>query len=151
MLHFQRVFRKLHYSSCPRYENSEESLALMMKIVPPAWLLAHTIQISVVLKNWSNSRGFSMLPVVIGTSRLVDAENSPGFQIMQRYENILYEDQFEDSKQFVVSLEEALKVVLDAGQSSVFDEDRNGNTLLYVRGPDATPPDSTKFDILTHD
>lgn len=133
MLHFKRVFRKRHYSSCPRFTSSDESLEYTIKVVPPTWLLSHTIHISLVLRNWSNGRGFSIAPVVIGTSRVVDPNISPGFQTVRKYGDLLESSDFENSTKFVESLNRSLRDVLSAGQSSPLDEDRHGNTLLYVR------------------
>lgn len=132
MLHFKSVFRKRHYSSCPKFRSSDESLEYTIKLVPPTWLLSHTIHLSLVLRNWSNSRGFSIAPVVIGTSRIVDPNTSPGFQTIRAYKDHLESHRFENSTKFVESLEKSLRDVLSAGQSSALDEDRDGNTLLYV-------------------
>lgn len=133
MLHFKSVFRKQHYSSCPKFKSSDESLEYTVKVVPPTWLLSHTIHLSLVLRNWSNGRGFSIAPFIIGTSRVVDPNTSPGFQTVRRYEGLLESFHFENSTKFAESLERALRDVLSAGQTSPLDEDRDGNTLLYVR------------------
>ena len=132
MLHFKRVFRKRHYSSCPKFASSDESLEYTIKVVPPTWLLSHTIHLSLVLRNWSNGRGFSIAPAVIGTSRIIDPNISPGFQAMRKYEDLLESRHFENSTKFVESLDRSLRDVLSTGQSFPLDEDRHGNTLLYV-------------------
>lgn len=132
MLHFKTVFRKQHYSNCPKFRSSDESLEYAIKVVPPTWLLSHTINLSLVLRNWSNGKGFSIAPVVIGTSRIVDPNTSPGFQTVRQYEDLLESLHFENSTEFVESLERSLRDVISAGQSSPLDEDRYGNTLLYV-------------------
>lgn len=133
ILHFKSVFRKQHYSSCPRFKASDESLEYMIKFVPPAWLLSHTINLSLVLRNWSNGRGWSIAPVVVGTSRIVDPDISPGFQTVRAHRDLYGSGHFENSANFVNSLDRSLRRVLSAGQSSSLDEDRDGNTLLYVR------------------
>lgn len=133
MVHFKSVFRKQHYSSCPKFKNSDESLEYTIKVVPPTWLLSHTINLSLQLRNWSNGRGFSVAPLIVGTSRIIDPNTSPGFQTVRRYEGLLESKHFENSIQFFESLEKSLRDVLSAGQSSPLDEDRDGNTILYVR------------------
>lgn len=132
MLHFKRVFRKRHYSGCPKFRSSDESLEYTIKVVPPTWLLSHTIHLSLILRNWSNGRGSSIAPVVIGTSRIVDPNSSPGFQTVRAYKDLLESCHFETSAKFVESLDRSLRDVLSTGQSSPLDEDRDGNTLLYV-------------------
>lgn len=133
MLHFKSVFRKQHYSNCPKFRVSDESLEYTIKIVPPTWLLSHTISLSLVLRNWSSGRGWAIAPVVIGTSRIVDRSVSPGFQTVRAHMDLLESPHFENSTKFVESLERSLRDVLTTGQSSPLDEDRDGNTLLYVR------------------
>lgn len=133
MLHFKSVFRKQHYSSCPKFRVSDESLEYTIKVVPPTWLLSHTINLSLVLRNWSSGRGWAIAPVVIGTSRIVDPNISPGFQTVRAHKDLLESRHFENSTKFVESLDQSLRDVLSAGQSSALDEDRDGNTLLYVR------------------
>lgn len=132
MLHFKSVFRKRHCSSCPKFRSSDESLECTIKVVPPTWLLSHTVNLSLVLRNWSNGKGFSIAPVVIGSSRIVDPNISPGFQTVRQYEDLLESRHFENSTKFVKSLESSLRDVLSTGQSCPLDEDRYGNTLLYV-------------------
>lgn len=133
MMHFKSVFRKRHYSSCPKFRSSDESLEYTIKVIPPTWLLSHTIHLGLVLRNWSNGRAFSIAPIVIGTSRIVDPNISPGFQTVRAYANFLETRHFETSTTFVESLERSLRDVLSTGQTSPLDEDRDGNTLLYVR------------------
>lgn len=133
MLHLKSVFRKQHYSSCPKFRISDESLEYTIKVVPPTWLLSHTINLSLVLRNWSNGKGLSIAPVVIGTSRVVDPNISPGFQTVRAHSNLLESPRFENSTKFVESLDRSLRDVFGTGQSSPLDEDRDGNTLLYVR------------------
>lgn len=132
MLHFKSVFRKRHYSSCPKFTSSDESLEYTIKVIPPTWLLSHTIHLSLVLRNWSNGRGFSIAPLIIGTSRIVDPSTSPGFQTVRAYLDHLNSHRFRSSTMFVESLDKSLRDVISTGQSSPLDEDRDGNTLLYV-------------------
>jgi hypothetical protein len=44
-LHFRKVFRRQHYRQCPKSKTSETSLEFLMKIIPPTWLLSHTIHL----------------------------------------------------------------------------------------------------------
>ncbi|KAG6365656.1 hypothetical protein INS49_007267 [Diaporthe citri] len=110
---------------------ADESLEYTIKVVPPTWLLSHTIHLSVVLRNWSSGREFSIAPVVIGTSRIVDPNTSPGFQTVRAYEELQGLHHFQNITKFMESLEKSLRGVLSAGQGSPLDEDRDGNTLLY--------------------
>ncbi|KAH8586825.1 hypothetical protein B0O99DRAFT_748061, partial [Bisporella sp. PMI_857] len=52
MLHFKRVFVRHHYQECPKSKNSDKNLEYMLRIVPPLWLLRHTINLSIIVHNW---------------------------------------------------------------------------------------------------
>lgn len=131
-LHFRKVFKRYHSRHCPKFTCSENSLVYMMRIVPPSWLLRHTINLSIVVRNWSTHTGFSISPLVIGTSRLVDRTNSPSFLAIQRTWNQLDRSGFENSPTVIDTLKTTLGELFISQQASPLDEDCYGNTLLSV-------------------
>lgn len=140
-LHFRRTFRRRHYACCPKAKNSEETLEYTMKIVPPTWLLCHTIHLGLTIRNWSTTNGFSMSPVVFGHSRVVVAELSPAFEAIRKcyilinQQNHAYrfgQQVIVDSPEVVKSLHLTLRDMFESGTASVLDEDVYGDTLLSM-------------------
>ncbi|CAA9961930.1 Arp Ankyrin repeat [Pyrenophora teres f. maculata] len=64
-LRITRTFRAQHFSYCPRYKNSKQSLEVMMQIVPSWWLYA--INIGTQVNNWSTRGQFAISPIVVDT------------------------------------------------------------------------------------
>lgn len=132
LLHFRKVFKRHHYRHCPKSKFSENSLEFMMRIIPPSWLLLHTINLSIVCRNWSTHGGFSISPLVIGTNRLVDRTKSPTFLTVQRTWEKLEFSGFENDLTVIDALKTTLRELFMSQQASPLDEDCLGNTLLWV-------------------
>ena len=71
--------------------------------------------------------------MVIGTSRVVDSNLSPGFLAIRNVEGKLKKVLWRGSKRRITNLKETLEDLFDNGAASPFDTDCNGNNLLYVR------------------
>lgn len=141
ILHFRKVFRRRHFASCPRSKTSEDSLEYMMSIVPPKWLLSHTIRIGFSLRMRAVNNSFSIAPIVFGVSRVIDRRTSPAFQLLENFESdhLRYSSARRDfysitvpGPETVVMLEGSLRDLFNGGLSSPADEDTTGNTVLYV-------------------
>lgn len=139
MIHFQRIFRRQHYSTCPRYKTSDQSLEYTLKLVPPTWLLSRTVEFSLFLREAHDGRLCSFSPLIFGTSRLVDRDTSPGFRLVDRYRKKFKETEVVEVRgsmkipnHLLESFGRSLKDLLDDGSCSVLDQDRDGRTLLYV-------------------
>lgn len=142
ILHFRKVFRRRHFASCPRSKTSEDSLEYMMKIVPPKWLLSHTIYLGFSMRMRAVDRAFSIAPIVLRASRVVDRRTSPAFQLLEKFESNYFHfspaspgllTTFPAGPGSVTTLESSLRDLFDGGLSSPADEDATGNTILYVR------------------
>lgn len=141
ILHFRKVFRRRHFSTCPRYKTSEDSLECVMRIVPPKWLLSHTIHLGFCMRMRAVSHAFSIAPIILGASRIIDKSVSPAFQLLENFESNLRHDDTSDRPSafthpgpgIVTTLENTLRDLFDSGLSSPADEDATGDTILYVR------------------
>lgn len=142
ILHFRKVFRRRHFASCPRSKTSEDSLEYMMRIVPPKWLLSHTIHLGFSIRMRAVSHAFSIAPIVLGSSRIVDKRVSPAFQLLENFDSNHGCLQSASSKVYtflrpgpgvVATLESSLRNLFHGGLSSPADEDETGDTVLYVR------------------
>jgi len=133
ILRFTRTFRTQHFSYCPDYHISEQSLEVTMQLVPPSWLVSHTIDVGTRVRNWSTMNPFSISPIVIGTSRLVDANTSPAFRAIEKAKEELYRSG--QHHLLIPQLQATLKQFFDDREASVLDTDSNGNTLLNVCCP----------------
>jgi hypothetical protein len=137
ILRFTRTFRIQHFSYCPHYQISEQSLEITMQIVPPSWLLCSTVDFGTHVKNWSTRKNFSISPVVIGTSRLVDRDSSPAFRAIRDCREELISLIWKNARQhhvLIPELQRTLQRLFENGESSVIDTDSNGRTLLNVSG-----------------
>ena len=134
ILRFTRTFRTQHFSYCPDYRNSEQSLEVTMQIVPPSWLLHHTIDFGTRVRNWSTMNQFSISPIVVGTSRLVDSKKAPAFLAIANTRWELRDRRQDGQPHFtsVPQLQSTLQRLLDNGEASVLDTDIYGRTLLSV-------------------
>ncbi|KAI4657051.1 uncharacterized protein J4E79_007667 [Alternaria viburni] len=136
ILRFTRTFRTQHFSYCPDYRNSEQSLEVTMQIVPPSWLLYHTIDFGTRVRNWSTMNQFSVSPIVIGTSRLVDSQMSPAFLAIANTDNELSELKHPQltcrHPHVVAQLHNTLQRIFDDGEASALDVDSDGRTVLNV-------------------
>ena len=132
IVHFRRVFRRHHYRTCPKSKVAGESLELMMEIIPPSWLLGHTINISIAFGNWRTGRGFSFSPIVVGTRRIIDPQKSASFTAIRNCRELLLADSFANSSASIKALHNTLKNFFQDGQASPLDEDERGNTALLV-------------------
>ncbi|KAL1800772.1 hypothetical protein ACET3X_001114 [Alternaria dauci] len=128
ILRFTRTFRAQHFSYCPDYRISEQSLEITMQLVPPIWLFSHTVNLSTHVRNWSTMGPFSISPIVVGTSRLVDPMTSPAFRAIARTIDELW-----DNGQHHVSiprLQNTLQALFNDHEASALDTDSNGDTIL---------------------
>ncbi len=132
MLHFVRTYKNAHYSFCPKFKTSKKSLELIMKIVPPGWLLAQTINLGFRIKNQNMKRSFSINPLVIGTDRLVDPGQSPAFQAVRKARGELTDSRFLDSPACLEVLRKTLQHHFQNQRASAMDQDCAGRTLLSV-------------------
>jgi len=130
ILRFTRTFRTQHFSYCSYYRNSEQSLEITMQFVPPSWLVSHTINMGTRVQNWSTMECFSISPIVIGTSRLVDPNMSPAFRAIANTKEELYKTGLH--RLLIPRLQATLQDLFDEKEASVLDTDSNGNTLLNV-------------------
>jgi hypothetical protein len=136
VLRFTRTFRTQHFSYCPDYRDSEQSLEITMQIIPPSWLLCSTIDFGTHVKNWSTRKNFSMSPVVLGTSRLVDGDSSPAFRAIRDCREELKRLTWKARQHHVriTELQCTLQRLFEDGKASVIDTDSNGRTVLNVSG-----------------
>jgi hypothetical protein len=140
-LHFRKVFRRQHYRQCPKSKTSETSLEFLMKIIPPTWLLSHTVHLGFSFQSCNLQRSWKISPLVVGTARLVDSSKSPAFRAIKETWPLIYSETGLQPAH-ISALERTLKDMFECHQASVFDEDGNGNTLLYVRGVSIDMPES---------
>jgi hypothetical protein len=101
-----------------------------MQLVPPSWLLFHTINIGTCVRNWSTLNPFSVNPIVIGTSRLVDPKTSPAFRAVAVTIEELWEG--EHYRISIPRLQNTLQDLFDAEEALALDVDNDGNTVLNV-------------------
>ncbi|CAN9115910.1 unnamed protein product [Alternaria alternata] len=128
ILRFTRTFRTQHFSYCPDYLISEQSLEITMQLVPLSWLLSHTINVGTRVRNWSTVNPFSICPVVVGTSRLVDSKTSPAFRAIV---NTIKElSQGEQHHVSIPRLQNTLQDLFDEKEASVLDINNDGTTIL---------------------
>jgi hypothetical protein len=132
MLHFKRSFRTNHHSHCPRYVTSDQSLELMARLLPPSWLFARSIDVSLQVRYWPTNKSFSISPIVIGSSRLVDTAKSLAFQAFFNTREKLKQSGFEQSAIYLPDLQAALHHLYQTQKASPFDQDYLGNTILHV-------------------
>lgn len=104
-----------------------------MTILPPTWLFVHTINLSMAFRHWGSMGGWSISPIVLRTSRLVDASKSPAFQAVNKTWKLLQSTNYENGYLRLKELEGTIRNLFENHQASARDEDCNGNTLLYVR------------------
>lgn len=130
-LYFTRTFRSQHFSFCPRYQNSEQSLEFKVHMVPPSWLLSCTINLGIQVKNWWTFKPLSISPIVIGTSRVVDSRTSPGFRAIMDAKRAVYCTG--QHHIYIPKLQHTLRDLFDQQKASSLDIDSNGRTLLNVR------------------
>jgi len=133
ILRITQTFRTEHFSYCPDYRSSEQSLEITMQIVPPSWLLYHTIDFGTHVRNWSTMSPFSISPMVVGTSRLVDSKTSPAFRAIK--DTIQQVDRLHwhtSGSGLIPQLQSSLQQLLENGEASIFDADSNGRTILNV-------------------
>lgn len=69
---------------------SEDSLEYMMKVVPPKWLLSHTIHLGFSLRMRAFNHGFSIALIVFSTSRVVDRRASTAFKLLNNFDEHQY-------------------------------------------------------------
>jgi hypothetical protein len=130
ILRFTRTFRAQHFSYCPEYRVSEQSLEVTMQLVPPIWLFSNTVNLGTRIRNWSTMKPFSISPIVVGTSRLVDPKTSPVFRaITETIEELWENGQHHIS---IPRLQNTLQDLFDNNEASVLDIDDDGNTVLNV-------------------
>ena len=131
ILRFTRTFRTQHFSYCPDYHISEQSLEITMQLVPPSWLLPYAINVGTHVRNWSTVNPFSICPIVVGTSRLVDSKTSPAFLAIA----ITLDELWENGQHHVSipRLQHTLQNLFNDRKASVLDTDSNGDTILSVR------------------
>jgi hypothetical protein len=131
-IHFRRTFRH-HLSWCPQYGITGNSFEMRIAFVPPSWLLAHTLNLSFKLKGWRLSKGVELSPMVIETSRLVNASIPLGFRAVSNARDKLRSTGFADSANCMATLRSILEALLENHKASTLDEDRDGNTLPSIR------------------
>jgi hypothetical protein len=130
---FSRTSRTQHYSFCPEYAMSEQSFELTTHLVPPPWLLSYTISLGFQVNNWHTMKPFSICPIVVGTNRLVDRQNSPAFRALQTAQG-----KWGREMAHLISIEtfhSTLEELFDQQEASALDVDRGGRSLLYVSIP----------------
>lgn len=131
ILHFKRVFVRHHHRQCPKSQNSDRSLEVMMKIIPPPWLLRYTINLSMVVHNWRVGQGFKISPIVVGAQRTVCRDKSLSFRAIENTRKKL-EDDFKKSPLYIKDLINTLKDLFDTQKASALDVGARGVTLLHV-------------------
>ena len=104
-----------------------------MEIIPPTWLLAHTVIFSLKLNAWRSYKGISISPIVIGTRRLVDRAHSPMFRAIFDTKEKLTVSNFKNANSIIAGLHTTIKNILEYREASALDEDDDRNTLLSVK------------------
>lgn len=145
-VHFRKVFRRYHYHRCPKSKTSETSLEYVMTILPPVWLLGHTINLSMAFRSWGSTGGWSISPTLL-TSRVVDSSQSPAFQAIRHTWKLLDSTGAKEVHIRLKILENTTEDLFQNNQASARDEDCHANTLLSVR--DATNVNLPSTDIST--
>ena len=107
-----------------------------MQIVPPSWLLYRTIDFGTQVRNWSTMNQFSITPIVIGTSRLVDSQTSPAFCAIEDIRKEIMElrqaGRYFGQQHMPTQLHYTLRRLFDNAEASVLDVDSDGRTVLNV-------------------
>ena len=103
-----------------------------MQLVPPCWLLSRSIRFGLHMKYLLSKGEFSISPMVVGTSRLINSDESPAFLAVQNTRKELKTHGFHRSGICIPRLKNALTELFEQQKASPVDIDRNGNTLLYV-------------------
>ncbi|KAH7149848.1 hypothetical protein B0J13DRAFT_660603 [Dactylonectria estremocensis] len=81
--------------------------------------------------SWGSNRGWKISPVILGTSRIVNSNESPAFKGIRQTRTLLRSTRFKDSQHQVRALETTLRDLFQGYIASPLDEDSAGNTLLY--------------------
>lgn len=130
-LHFIKIFRQYHYRGCPKSTSSVASLEYLVKIVPPNWLLSHTLSLGFFIQFWNSKSSWKIPPFIFGGSRRIDRSRAPAFRAIQQLRKTFYLD-YTKQPTPVKELERTLKDLFHSHQASVYDEDHLGNTLFFV-------------------
>jgi hypothetical protein len=130
ILQFTRTFRMQHFSYCPKFRSSEQSLDVTMQLIPSSWLPSRTIDFSTQVRNWSAKRNFSISLIVIGTSRLVDSKTSPGFCALFKFREKTLATSVH--KVAFSRLQDTLQRLFDQGRLRLWTLTVTGFTLLTV-------------------
>ncbi|KAF2197110.1 hypothetical protein GQ43DRAFT_223224 [Delitschia confertaspora ATCC 74209] len=127
-LQFKQTFRNQHLSFCPEYTNSDQSFEFEMQLVPPSYLSSYTINLGMQVRNWRTTKPFSISPIMIGTSRLVDRKLSPAFRAIMDTKEELWEAGLHHI--CIPKLQNTLQNLFNQQKASALDTDTNGRTLL---------------------
>jgi len=131
ILHSRKVVKRQHHRRCPKSNTSMTELEFLMKIIPPIWLLSHVIYLGFSICYWNSKSSWKISPFIVGAVRLVDSSQSPAFRGFKHLKSLRLSKVGIQPVQ-IRNLERSIKDMLRCRVASVFDEDRYGNTLLYV-------------------
>lgn len=132
ILHFMRTVQTRHFSYCPRYVCPDREIDLVMRLVPPSWLLSRTIHFGIQWKYFWSTGALSIAPIIVGTDRLVDPNISLAFLAVRNTREELKEAGFNRSSICIPRLKNALEDLFENQKASPLDMDRDGSTLLYI-------------------
>jgi hypothetical protein len=148
MVRLIQTSRTMHFSWCAAYGDSEMELTNSIQFTPPAWLLSRTVDVGMQVKNLWSTRPMSIIPIIIGTNRLIDPATSPAFRAIK-----IADDKLpivgKSKRAIMMELERTLRDLFAQGQASVLDTDRNGRTLLTVGAVYLIPEDRNTTDTMT--
>ncbi|PSN66213.1 hypothetical protein BS50DRAFT_410010 [Corynespora cassiicola Philippines] len=131
VVHLTKTSKVDHFSYCPEYRNSKKSSSITVHLVPPAWAASNMISLAFRMESWKANGNFSISPMVIGTSRLVDRETSPAFRAIEdTLEPYRYGSLYNIPDAPWKNLQITLQTLFNDQRASVLDTDRNGCTLL---------------------
>ena len=147
LLQLTRTFRTNHFSFCPLYKSSEQSLELTVQLIPPSWLLSHTIGFGIGVNNWWIKKLFFLPTIVTGTHRLVDSTVSPAFCAVKFAREELYKTGLHHIT--IPTLQRNLQYLFDEHRASPYDTDYKGRTLLNVSKKHSLVKHIQPFDTMT--
>lgn len=101
-----------------------------MQFLTPHWLLLYAINVGFQLRNWWTTKTFSICPIVIGTTRLVDSKVSPAFRAVLDTKEQLHDTGLHHI--YIPKLQDTLQDLFEKQLASALDTDHNGRTLLNV-------------------
>lgn len=147
LLQLTMKFKTNHFSFCPFYKSSEQSIEMTLQLIPPSWLLSHIIGFGIGVNNWWIKKLFFLPKIVVGTHRLVDSAVSPAFCAIKFAREELYNRGLHHIT--IPTLQRNLQYLFEEHRASPYDVDYQGRTLLNVSKKNSFIKHIQRFDTMT--